>query len=169
MNHRYILCQYVAQQEIHVLCGGEGEHLYGYYRILILHLWKHAMYYKVCGAANVAGNTVCTVCAQPIEEDSGKTWDGSLLNGRYLYWLLRISVRKMRHRGRYHVLFRSRDPSSRERYGCSLYCLLLCFRTDTLSSQHRTSRTAMLIHPPAHPNSSKLMSSNCSCPVRLPV
>jgi len=39
------------------------------------------MYCKVCGAANAAGNTVCTVCEQPIEEDSGKTEDESLLNG----------------------------------------------------------------------------------------
>jgi hypothetical protein len=53
-----------------------------------------------------------------------------------LYWLLRISVRKMLHRGRYHVLFHSSDPSSRERYGCSLCCLLLCFGTDILSSQY---------------------------------
>ena len=44
---------------------------------------------------------------------------------------------KMRHGGRYQVLLRSSDPSSRERYGCSLCCLLLCFRTDILSSQYR--------------------------------
>src|SRR5215469_16281676 len=41
------------------------------------------MYCKGCGAANAAGNTVCTVCAQPIAADSGKTGDGSLLNRRY--------------------------------------------------------------------------------------
>ena len=41
------------------------------------------MYCKVCGAANAAGNSVCTVCGQPIEEDSGKAGDGSFLNGRY--------------------------------------------------------------------------------------
>jgi len=41
------------------------------------------MYCTVCGAANEAGNSVCTVCEQPIEEDSGKTEDESLLNGRY--------------------------------------------------------------------------------------
>src|SRR5260370_11216263 len=44
------------------------------------------MYCKGCGAANTAGNTVCsvcTVCAQPIGEDSGETEDGSFLNGRY--------------------------------------------------------------------------------------
>src|SRR6266849_5207892 len=41
------------------------------------------MYCTVCGAANEAGNSVCTVCTQPIGEDSGKTWDEPLLNGRY--------------------------------------------------------------------------------------
>src|SRR5260370_29289127 len=41
------------------------------------------MYCNVCGAANEAGNSVCAVCTQPIGEDSGKTWDESLLNGRY--------------------------------------------------------------------------------------
>ncbi len=41
------------------------------------------MYCTVCGAANETGNNVCTVCEQPIEEDSGKTEDESLLNGRY--------------------------------------------------------------------------------------
>jgi serine/threonine protein kinase len=41
------------------------------------------MYCTVCGAANEAGNSVCTVCEHPIEEDSGKTEDESLLNGRY--------------------------------------------------------------------------------------
>jgi eukaryotic-like serine/threonine-protein kinase len=41
------------------------------------------MYCTVCGAANEAGNSVCTVCEHPIEEDSGKTGDESFLNGRY--------------------------------------------------------------------------------------
>ncbi len=41
------------------------------------------MYCKGCGDANTAGNSVCTVCAQPIEQDSGKTGDESFLNGRY--------------------------------------------------------------------------------------
>jgi len=41
------------------------------------------MYCTVCGAANETGNNVCTVCEHPIEEDSGKTEDESLLNGRY--------------------------------------------------------------------------------------
>jgi len=41
------------------------------------------MYCNVCGAANAAGKSVCTVCAQPIAEDSGKTGDESFLNGRY--------------------------------------------------------------------------------------
>ncbi len=41
------------------------------------------MYCSVCGAANEAGNSVCTVCTQTIGEDSGKTRDESLLNGRY--------------------------------------------------------------------------------------
>src|SRR5262245_30009794 len=41
------------------------------------------MYCKGCGAANEAENSVCIVCAQPIEEDSGKTGDESFLNGRY--------------------------------------------------------------------------------------
>jgi len=41
------------------------------------------MYCNVCGAANTAGNSVCTVCEQPIAADSRKTWDGSFLNGRY--------------------------------------------------------------------------------------
>ncbi len=41
------------------------------------------MYCNVCGAANAAGNAVCTVCQYPIGEDSGKTEDESLLNGRY--------------------------------------------------------------------------------------
>jgi len=49
----------------------------------MLRLWEHAMYCKGCGAANAAGNSVCPVCAQPIEEDNGKTWDEFLLNGRY--------------------------------------------------------------------------------------
>src|SRR5215467_12584363 len=71
-----------GKNSMHYVRGG-GDHLYGYYRILILHLWEHAMYCKVCGAANAAGNTVCTVCEQPIEENSGKTGDESFLNGRY--------------------------------------------------------------------------------------
>jgi WD40 repeat protein len=41
------------------------------------------MYCNVCGAANAAGNAVCTVCQYPIGEDSGKTEDESLLKGRY--------------------------------------------------------------------------------------
>src|SRR5215472_11740250 len=41
------------------------------------------MYCKECGAANAAENTVCTVCEQLIEEDSGKTRDETLLNRRY--------------------------------------------------------------------------------------
>jgi len=41
------------------------------------------MYCTVCGAANETGNSVCTVCEQPIGEDTSKTEDESLLNGRY--------------------------------------------------------------------------------------
>ncbi len=56
----------------------------------------------------------------------------------------------MRHGGRYPVLFRSCDPASREQYGCSLCCFLLCFRTDILSSQYSSCHNV----PPriAHPD-----------------
>ncbi len=41
------------------------------------------MYCTVCGAANETGKSVCPVCEHPIEENTGKTEDESLLNGRY--------------------------------------------------------------------------------------
>jgi|SRR5712691_2819143 len=41
---------------------------------------------------------------------------------------------KMRRRGRYQILYRSISTSGRWRYSCSRCCILLCFRTDTLSS-----------------------------------
>src|SRR6266702_5392274 len=49
---------------------------------------------------------------------------------------------KMRRRGRYQILYRSISTSGRWRYSCSRCCILLCFRTDTLSSSYKPAHQA---------------------------
>src|SRR6266567_4962777 len=57
-------------------------------------------------------------------------------------WLLRISVLKRRRRGRSQILYRSISTSGRWRYNCSRCRILLCFRTDTLSSSYKPAHQA---------------------------
>src|SRR5262249_48002360 len=62
---------------------------------------------------------------------------------------------KMCRGGHFPVLFRSRDPASREQDGCSLCCFLLCFRTDILSSQYRWNSSSTPTFSPQLPATRK--------------